>query len=75
MKEVKHLGEGLSFEFNKAFLIVSLAHGRKVAFLGTHHAHALGESAALDFFENVLAERATHIQLLNLCVVDLFTFS
>ena len=75
MKEVKHLGEGLSFEFDKAFLIVSLAHGRKMAFLGTHHAHALGLSATLDFLKNMLTERATHIQLLNLCVVDFFTFS
>ena len=75
MKEVKHLGEGLRFEFHEAFLIVSLAHGRKVAFLGAHHAHALGLSAALDFLKNVLTERATHVQLLYLCVVDLFTFS
>lgn len=61
LKEVKHLCEGLRFEFNKALLIVCLGHSRKVAFLGTDHAHALGESAALDFLENMLTEGAAHI--------------
>ena len=75
LKKVKHLGEGLRFEFNKALLIVRLGHGGKVTFLGTDHTHALGESAALDFLENMLTEGAAHIQLLNLCVVYLFTFS
>ena len=74
MKEIKHLGKGLRFEFNKALLIVSLGHGRKVAFLGADHAHALGESAALDFLENVLTEGPAHIQLLYFCVVYFFTF-
>ncbi len=75
LKEVQHLGEGLRFEFNNALLIVSLAHRGKVAFLRAQHAHALCQSAALDFLKNMLPERPTHIQLLNLCVVYLFTFS
>ena len=74
LKEIKHLGKSLRFEFNKALLIVRLGHGGKVTFLGADHSHALGESAALDFLENMLTEGAAHIQLLYLCVVYLFTF-